>query len=80
MGRPRKEVMDKKLWSLVAIWIICYGLCLLTLNSRLKKLEASTYSAQQPQERNYFADAGNAVISFKCGDTVHLFGFRVTAK
>jgi len=50
------------------------------LSSRLDTIEAATYSAQQPLERNYFADAGNAVISFKCGDTVHLFGFRVTAK
>ena len=70
--------------SIFTCMFIIFFICQLEINSRgesrLKNLEAAMHSVQQPLERNYFADAGNAVISFRCGDTVHLFGFRVTAK
>ena len=60
MGRPRKEAMDKLLIGVMFFMLI--GLSVVH-ESQLRKLEAATYSAQQPKGRDYYVDS----LSFSVG-------------
>ena len=66
MGRPRKEAMDKLLIGVMFFMLI--GLSVVH-ESRLKKVEAATYSAQQPKERDTFAFRNNGVWVLTSADT-----------
>ena len=84
MGRPRKETMRTWLGILTGMVIgtMFYSMIIIpaAFNSRLKKLEAATYSAQQPLERNCFAGSSCDTVYIDHGTSIVYKGACFVAK